>query len=97
MNVLFRRRIYKNFGLLRDSLMTERHYNSIRTLKAVHKDFYITPRPHLPFTVVNHERAVCPVYSKACRRLSDDVHSHKGRFESAADGRWSNRCNCCGL
>ena len=89
MNALFNRRIYKHFGLLRDRLATARHYSSVRALKT------LSSRYHGPFFV---GCASCPVfYSNARRHFADDVHSHKDRFETAADGRWSNRCNCCGL
>jgi len=96
MNALFRRRIYKPFGLLRDHLIRERHYYSVNTVKAVLRDCHITL--YRPLSVVSHERLSCSsMYCNSRRHLSDDVHSHKYRFESAADGRWSNRCNCCGL
>jgi len=91
MNALFRRRIYKPFGLLQDRLMTARHY---RTLKTALTDCDV--RLHRPLSI-SHDRVTCLVYCSARRHLNDDVRTHKDRFESAADGRWSNRCNCCGL
>ena len=94
MNALFHRRVYRPFATLTDRLMTVRHYNSVRTLKTVITDCHVL-RPLS--SVVGHERMTCPVYCSDRRHLSDDVHSHNDRFESAADGRWSNRCNCCGL
>lgn len=82
MNALFRRRIYRHFGLLRDRLVASGHYSdSIRTLKTV--------------AVGGHHHR--PLFSATYRHLSGEVHSHGGGFETAADGRWSNRCNCCGL
>jgi len=92
MSALFRRHVYKPVGLIRHRFMTERYCDSVRTLKTVFTDSHVTP-PR-PLSAV---RATCPVYCKARRHLSDDVRSHKDRIESAADGRWSNRCNCCGL
>lgn len=75
--------------------MTARHYNLVRTLKNVLTDCHVTLQR--PLSELSHERATCPVYCNARRHSSDDVRSHTDRFESAADGRWSNRCNCCGL
>jgi len=98
MNALFHRRMCKPFGLLKECFMIGRHYNSTRTLKMIRRDRHVSVC--LPFSVPArcHERSMtCPVYCRAHRRLSHDVHSSKERFESAADGRWSNRCNCCGL
>jgi len=93
MNALFHRRIYKHFGLLRDRLVTSQHYSSVRTLKTVSRVCDATS--HRPSSVLSH--STCLIYCRTCRRLSDDAHSHTDRFGKAADGRWSNRCSCCGL
>lgn len=92
MNALLHRRIYKHLGLLRDRLVMARHCTSVRTLKTVSDRYH--DALCRPLSVLSHE---CAVYCKVRRHLSDDIHSHKDRFETAADGRWSNRCNCCGL
>ena len=73
--------------------MTAQHYNPVRTLRTVPSGCNFTS--YRPLSA--HKRAAFPVYYKCRRHLSDDVHSHKDSFETAADGRWSNRCNCCGL
>jgi len=94
MNTLFHRRIYKHFGLLKDRLMTARHYSRVRTLKTAYNVYH--SKLCRPLSVLSYDHAACPVFCQAHRHLADDAHLHKDRIEVAADGRWSNRCNCCG-
>jgi len=95
MNVLFHRRIYKPFRLLSHHFVTARRYNSVRTFKAVRRS--CSAALCRPLSVLAKERTACCVYCTSRRHLSDDLDSHEDRFATAADGRWSNRCNCCGL
>jgi len=101
MSALFHRRIYNYFSLLSDRLVILQRYNSARTLKTVARRCHVNAHrpPPLLWSLGHHESASsCLVYSncKVCRHLSDNSRS-TGRVETAADGRWSNRCSCCGL